>query len=246
MFDLGRSRYAAGDTVEVAGVPVRLRVDHRARRVSLRLDAARREVIATAPTQRRLHEALAFASQRAQWIGETVGRLPRAEPLAPGQLIEILGEPCLLERAASRRGQHIARDGGLRLLAFGDDAAGYGRSAVRLLKAEALEALTARTAAHAEALGQPMPTVGITDARSRWGSCTPARGMRAAGVRYSWRLVLAPFEVMDYVAAHECGHLVHADHSHRFWAVVSSLTPDMKTHRAWLRAHGPRLHAIGR
>ena len=84
------------------------------------------------------------------------------------------------------------------------------------------------------------------DARSRWGSCTPPRRGGDASLRYSWRLILAPYEVLDYVAAHECGHLVHADHSPRFWALVASLGPDVKRARAWLRVHGPRLHAVGR
>ena len=246
MFDLLTERYAPGDTLQVAGCAVRLKVDRRARRVSLRVDAARREVIATAPSPRRLKEAVAFATQRAAWIGEAVRKLPVAAPFAPGGIIEVLGRPCRLEGSPDRRSQglHEAPDG-LVLRIFGDEA-GFGRAGTRLLKAHALKVFAERTRAHAAALGQPMPKVAITDARSRWGSCTPARGLRAAGIRYSWRLVLAPWEVMDYVAAHECGHLVHADHSPRFWAVVKTLTPDVKGPRAWLRAHGPRLHAAGR
>jgi len=238
-------RYVSGDTLEVAGVPVRLRVDGRARRVSLRLDAARREVIATAPSPRRLKDAVAFAVQRAQWIGQTAARLPETSSLAPGSVIEVMGRPCRLEATATRRGQGLVDEGdGLRLVVAGEGEA-WARSAARLLKAEALRVLAARTQAHAAALGRPMPKVGVMDARSRWGSCTPARGMRAAGVRYSWRLILAPFAVMDYVAAHECAHLVHADHSPRFWAVVKTLVPDVKAARGWLRTHGPRLHAMG-
>ena len=239
-------RYASGDTLEVAGIPVRLRVDGRARRVSLRLDAARREVIATAPSPRRLKDAVAFAVQRAQWIGQTVGRLPEVPQLAPGGMLEVLGQPCQLEHSPNRRGQGLVRgEDGLRLVVAGEGEA-FTRSAVRILKTEALKVLAARTEAHAAALGRPMPKVGVMDARSRWGSCTPARGLRAAGIRYSWRLILAPHAVMDYVAAHECAHLVHADHSPRFWGVVKTLVPDVKGARAWLRAHGPRLHALGR
>ena len=240
-------RYAAGDMVEVAGVPVRLKVDGRARRVSLRLDASRREVIATAPSPRRLKDAVAFAVERAQWIGQTAARLPAAIPLAPGGVIEVLGRPCRLARAASRlqQGLYEAEDGALRLAAAGEGEA-FARSAVRLLKGEALRVLSARTRVHAEALGRPLPKISVMDARSRWGSCTPARGLRAAGIRYSWRLILAPWSVMDYVAAHECAHLVHADHSPRFWAAVDTLEVEVKASRAWLRANGTRLHLLGR
>lgn len=245
MFEFGAERYVAGQTLEVAGCPVRLRVDRRARRVSLRLDPARGEVIATAPSPRRLKEAATFASQRAAWIGDAVARLPQAQPFGPGASIELLGQPCLLVRAASRREQGVSQNGTLSLHVYGEGE-DFRRAAVRLLKAHALKVLAERSAAHAAALGRPTPKVAVMDARSRWGSCTPARGLRAAGVRYSWRLVLAPWEVMDYVAAHECAHLVHADHSPKFWAVVKELVGEPRSHRSWLRTHGPRLHAIGR
>ena len=89
------------------------------------------------------------------------------------------------------------------------------------------------------------------DARGRWGSCTPARkaGFAASAqvgrIRYSWRLILAPYSVLDYVAAHECAHLVEANHGPNFWALVKDLVGEPKAHRAWLRAHGATLHAFG-
>jgi hypothetical protein len=85
--------YAPGDLIEVAGAPVRLKVSPRATRVSLRIDHARREVIASAPSQRRLHEAVAFAGQRAQWITAHIGALPRPDALAPGDVITVFGRP---------------------------------------------------------------------------------------------------------------------------------------------------------
>ena len=131
------------------------------------------------------------------------------------------------------------------LRAWGEGEA-FRRAALKVLKTHALKVLTERSAEYAAALNQPVPKVAVMDARSRWGSCTPARRGRPASLRYSWRLILAPYDIMDYVAAHECGHLVHADHSPRFWGLVSSLGPDVKQARAWLRTHGPRLHAVGR
>jgi predicted metal-dependent hydrolase len=137
------------------------------------------------------------------------------------------------------------------LRAFGADDA-FARSVVRLLKRHALEVLTERTAVHAAALGRPMPRVAIADAKGRWGSCRPARPATrtAAGdhgsIRYSWRLALAPFEVADYVAAHETAHLLEANHSPRFWALVRDLYGVEAGPRAWLREHGARLHAFGR
>jgi len=238
-------RYADGDQLEVAGCPVRLRIDARARRVSLRLDTQRREMIATAPSARKLDAAVAFAHERASWISGVIARLPEGRPLEPGGTLEVLGRPCRLERARSRREAGLFEaDDGLVCRAYGEDQA-FGRAAVRILKAHAEKVLRERTAAHVATLGVAMPEVKLTDARSRWGSCKPGRGLRVATIRYSWRLVLAPFAVMDYVAAHEVAHLVRADHSPAFWAEVAKLTGYAKRGRAWLRAHGASLHAVG-
>jgi predicted metal-dependent hydrolase len=91
-----------------------------------------------------------------------------------------------------------------------------------------------------------MPKVAITDARGRWGSCRPASPRAGASIRYSWRVVMAPPGVIDYLAAHEVAHLVHADHSPAYWAVVQRLVGDHRPFRRWLRDHGPALHAVGR
>lgn len=238
-------RHASGDRIEVAGCPVRLRVDARARRVSLRLDPARREVVATAPTARRLSDAIAFAEERAAWISDQLARLPDNRPLVAGETVEILGRACRLERAASRRDAGLFDEGdGLVCRAYGEDRL-YDRAVVRILKAEAMRVLRERTQVHVEALGVDLPEIKLTDAKSRWGSCKPARGLRVATIRYSWRLVLTPWPVMDYVAAHEVAHLVRADHSPAFWAEVAKLTNYVKRARTWLRAHGAGVHAVG-
>jgi predicted metal-dependent hydrolase len=246
-------KYATGDVIEVAGARVRLKVSPRATRVSLRIDQTRREVIASAPSQKRLHEAVAFAGQRAAWIAAHIGALPGPSALAPGDVVEVFGQPHILTPAASRlqAGLLPGEDGYGVLAAFGEGEA-FGRSALRLLRAHALEVLTERTERHAAALGLPAPKVAVADAKSRWGSCRPPRPGRGAvkgdhgSIRYSWRLVLAPHAVADYVAAHECAHLLEANHGPNFWALVRRLYGPEKAARAWLRQHGARLHAFGR
>jgi len=245
------SRYVDGDRIEVAGAPVVLKVSRRARRVSLRLDAARRQIIATAPASRYLGEAAALAGERAGWIAARLAELPERSAIAPGGVIEVLGRACQLEQAPGRAAWRPAQgEQRLALVAPGDGEA-YARAVVRLLKAEARRVLTERTELYATQLGKPMPVVSIMDARARWGSCRQPRahGFGAAAevarIRYSWRLVLAPFAVMDYVAGHECAHLVEANHSPRFWAIVHELVGQEGPHRAWLRANGARLHAFG-
>lgn len=241
-------RYEHGDRLTIEGSAVRLRVDARATRVSLRIDQQKREVIVTAPTEQRLSEAVAFAHDRAMWMASQMVKLPRASTVSPGQMIEVLGRPCRLE-AGTGRAKLIDEGEGLRIVAKDDER--FAAAVVRLLKAEAKRVLAERTAVHAQALNQPLPSVAIMDAKGRWGSCTPppralfVKGPRIGRIRYSWRLVLAPFEVMDYVAAHEAAHLIEANHSDRFWALVEQLVGPPKVHRAWLRAHGAKLHSFG-
>jgi predicted metal-dependent hydrolase len=250
----GSPRYADGDSIEVDGTAVRLRVSGRARRVSLRVDSARREVVAVAPTPRRLGEAAAFALERRAWIAARLAELPSRQSLAPGtliQLIQVLGQPCRLEAKPGRaRWRPADSDGPMSLSASGQGEA-FDRAVVRALKAEARRVLGLRTEAWAAAVERPTPMVSVADPRARWGSCRPPRRagfgaeIEVGRVRYSWRLVLAPWPVMDYVAAHECAHLVEANHSARFWAIVHDLVGDHRPHRAWLRANGARLHGFG-
>jgi predicted metal-dependent hydrolase len=235
-----------GDRLEVGGAVVTLKINRRARRVSLRLDRTRRQIVATAPSARRLAEAAAFARERAHWIAERLAELPARAPLQPGMTLEVFGEPVALEAAPGRARWHDAQDGQPHRISAAGEGEGYARAVILILKKRALAVLGERTAHYAERLGAPMPKVAIMDAKARWGSCRPGRHGDAAGsIRYSWRLALAPFAVADYVAAHECAHLRELNHGPRFWAHVKALVGDERPHRAWLRAEGARLHAFG-
>lgn len=241
------ARLGVGQMVSVAGHPVRLRVNARARRVSLRVDAAKREIVATAPSARALSDAVAFARSRAPWIAAQLAVLPPVMAFTPGAVISVQGAPLRLDpaamRIATRRVQATA-DEPARLIASGQGEA-YARAVERGLRAWALERLVERTVHHCAALGQPLPPVAVMAAKGRWGSCRPASARAPARIRYNWRLILGSPEALDYVAAHEVAHLLEANHSPAFWAVVKRLYGDPRRARAWLRAHGPALQAIG-
>ena len=239
------SRHADGDVIEVGAARVRLTVSRRARRISLRLDRAKGEVLAIAPSLRRLGEAVAFAHERRSWIAERVLELKPPTRLAPGREITVLGAQCRLGRAPGRASLETPTwERGMRLATSGGDDA-YARAIVQLLKREAKTWFAPRLAHHCQVLGEPVPRFSIADARTRWGSCTPGDARHAASIRLSWRLALAPPAVADYVAAHECAHLLHPHHGPAFWAETRRLIGSERPHRAWLREHGPALHGFG-
>jgi predicted metal-dependent hydrolase len=224
-----------GDLIEIGSAPVRLAVNARARRLSLRLNGG--EVVATAPSARRLPEVIAFARSKADWIAAQIAAAPQARPFRPGAVIPLRGRPV---RLTASGGMGAARLVGDEIVSGGEGEA-FARRVQNLLRREALADFTARTAVHARALRKPMPRVSLFDAKGRWGSCTPER----QAIRYSWRVVAAPPSVLDYLAAHETAHLVHCDHSPRFWAAVERIYGDPGPARRWLRTHGADLQALG-
>lgn len=234
--------YRPGDVVEAAGCRLRLRVNPRARRVSIRVDRTNGEVVATAPNARKLSEAVAFARERSGWIAQRLAELPGGTALRPGLSFTLFGDPIVLEATPGRA--RLIPGEPMRLLSA-DDAA-FAVRALRIIKREALEGLSARTAHYCDQIGRPLPKVAVADPRGRWGSCRPAVGDEPASIRYSWRLALAPFAVADYVVAHECAHLIEANHGPRFWALVHDLVGDHRAHRDWLKRESGRLHAFGR
>lgn len=236
-------RYADGQTLDVGGVLVRLRVSGRARRVSLRVDRLRGEAIAVAPTARRLAEAAEFAASRRAWLAERLADRPAPAPtLEPDAELTVFGVPWRL-RPDGRRPRLEPGDAGRRLLGCGDGAVDP-QLVVRAIRREAIGVFDDRAGVHCAALGVAKPPLALMDARTRWGSCTPPRPGRAASIRLSWRLALAPPSVSDYVVAHECAHLLEANHGPRFWAHVRTLVGDEKRHRGWLRSQGAALHAL--
>ena len=225
-------------TVEVAGHSVALRVNPRARRLTLRVDGATGAVSVTAPSARRIPEAAEFARRRADWICGKLAARPAGQPFAPGRTIPLRGRSVRLEAVPGSSAARLRDDA----VVSGGEGPAYARRVANLLRREAMADLCARTAVHAMALGVPVPRVTLNDPRGRWGSCTPARN----AIRYSWRLISAPPAVLDYLAAHEVAHLLEANHGPRFWAHVARLHPDVPGARAWLRTEGPKLHALGR
>ncbi|MFQ5563780.1 MAG: M48 family metallopeptidase [Parvularculaceae bacterium] len=228
--------------IDLGGIvaPVRARVNRRAKRLIVKVDSVFGRVLVTAPSKRALPEALAFALERADWIRSELEAGRRALPFVEGGVCPYLGEA-----------HRIVRDGGPRTpvrrisgpkpeIQVGGDPTHVNRRLVDWLKREARAMLTARADRYCAQLGKTRGPLRIRDTRSHWGSCS-ADGT----LSFSWRLILAPERILDYVAAHECAHLVHLDHSRAYWTTLAELGVDARSARDWFDEHGASLYAYG-
>jgi predicted metal-dependent hydrolase len=213
-------------------VALTLRKSGRARRLSLRVSGLDGQVTLTVPQGVSETEALGFARSRADWLRRTLAAQPSGVTIAPGAMLPIEGEICEVVPGPGRQVRLV--DGHVHVPGAADMLAPRLRA---WLKARARDRLAAASDHHAERLGLGYSRLALRDTRSRWGSCS-AQG----ALSYSWRLILAPPEVLDYVAAHEVAHLAEMNHSPAFWAVVARLLPGYDAPRAWLRREGAGLH----
>lgn len=216
---------------------VRRRDSPRARRLALRLDPAAGVVELVVPSDASETEVARFLDRHKRWIARRLGELPPRVPFADGAELAVLGEPLrICHRRQAPPGPR--RHGGE--LVIGGEPGRLPARARAWLRETARAALHVRAHGHARHIGHGIAAIRIGDPRSRWGSCS-SRGTLA----FSWRLVLAPESVLDYVAAHEVAHLAVMSHSRRFWSLLGEIYPDFKTARAWLATHGPSLHRYG-
>lgn len=220
---------------------VRVRRHRQARRYTLRIHSASREVVLTIPPRGNLKEARAFAEKHGGWIAARLHRLPEPAPFVHGALLPLHGiDHRIVHRPGSRGTVWIETAGKQRLLCVAGDAPHVSRRVSDFLKREAKRDLEVASRRAAESLGLTIKRVSIRDQSSRWGSCS------TTGVlSYSWRLILAPPFVLDYLAAHEVAHLIEMNHSRRFWRLVEGICPDFRRAKSWLDANGSNLHRYG-
>ena len=211
-------------------IPLILRRSARARRISLRVSSLDGRVTLTLPTRVAEDEALAFAAEKEAWLRRNLSRHAAPEVIDLGTRLPVEGVPRLICMGSTRR---VRLDGDR--LEVPDHRVGTRLAAwVREL---ARDRLTEACDRHACALGRPYNRLTLRDTRSRWGSCT-ADG----ALMFSWRLVMAPPRILDYVAAHEVAHLEEMNHSSAFWDVVTRLYGDHRPARRWLKSEGTVLH----
>jgi predicted metal-dependent hydrolase len=226
---------------DCATYSVELRRKRAARRYTLRIHAATRQVMLTMPMRGSLTEAKTFAQKNGGWIAARLRRLPEAAPFVDGAMVPLRGEPHRIAHRPGVRGTVWAEIvSGQALLCVAGAAPHVARRLIDYLKREAKRDLDQASRRYAGALGKAVTRVTVRDTSSRWGSCS-ATGT----LSFSWRLILAPPHVLDYLAAHEAAHLVELSHAPRFWRIVRDICPETDRAKAWLDAHGADLHRYG-
>jgi predicted metal-dependent hydrolase len=221
---------------------VRVRRHRQARRYTLRIQAASREVVLTIPPRGTWAEARDFAQKHGAWIAARLDRLPRAAPFVDGTVVPLRGVPHRIVHRRIRRGTvwTEADAAGELLICVAGNTPHVDRRVADFLRREARRDLDIASRRFAKELGVEIKRVAVRDQSSRWGSCS------TTGVlSFSWRLILAPVFVLDYLAAHEVAHLVEMNHSARFWRIVQRLCPDHERAKVWLDVHGADLHRYG-
>lgn len=223
-------------TIALGSPPIEilLRRSARARRYSLRVSNSDGRVRLTLPKGATETAALDFAERQEGWIRKALARQPLRS--TPGLDTPVLfqGENVII---VAGKGRSVALKAGTIEIPGPPEAIPAKLRA--FLKVEARRQLAAASDRYADLLGRRITRISLRDTKSRWGSCTTD-----GNLMFSWRLIMAPPDVLQYVAAHEVAHLVEMNHSAAFWAVVARLKPGFEADRRWLKMNGAELHRL--
>jgi hypothetical protein len=226
--------------IDGRAMPVTMKRNRNARRIILRLDPRTEGIVLTVPWTTSYDAALDFAASQAAWIWAQSRRMVAPARLRPGEHVPLRGvEHVIMHRVGVRRPVWVEPGDPPQLCVSGDPAHAERRAA-DWLKTQAKHDLRAATRAYAARMNVQFASITVRDTSTRWGSCSSARALS-----YSWRLVLAPPFVLDYVAAHEVAHLIEMNHGRAFWTLVEAHCPRAGEARRWLKANGRALHRYG-
>ena len=220
-------------------VKLSFRRNAKCKRMVLRLTADGAGAVITLSPRASKAEALRFAETSKPWLLKTLEK--RVPPVAFAHDHKVLfqGQLHTIIATGGRRGLVTYELEHLTITVPGD-AAHVARRLSDWLKAQAKEKLAQASQDYATAMQAKFRKLTIRDQKSRWGSCSAT-----GDLSYSWRLILAPPEVLDYVAAHEVAHLKEMNHGPKFWRLVVTHCKAANQARRWLREHGRELHRYG-
>ena len=219
-------------------IPIYIRQSSRARRILLKVGPYDRKVEVVTPADVSASEGLKFARSQARWVAGRLSHICEKVPFIDGSTFPLLDQPVTIKQTDNRSAIPILLKNELLVGGQSDTISGRVR---RWLCDRAAKEIKPRVIAMSELLGRKPARISMRDTRTRWGSCSSA-----GNLNFSWRLVMAPESVLDYVVAHEVAHLCELNHGSRFWTLVDTLCEDVTNARAWLRVNGAHLHRYGR
>jgi predicted metal-dependent hydrolase len=227
----------AGQSFQVA-----LRRRPTAKRITLRVSNATGEVVLTIPERTDIGIAQRFADSHGNWIATRLAKVPARVLVQPGALVPLRGVPHRIVHWSNIRGttQATIDQEGHPVIAVTGELPHVARRVEEFLTAEARKDFAVAVRRHTAQIGVAAKRITVRDTKSRWGSCS-AKG----ALSFSWRLIMAPPFVLDYLAAHEVAHLRELNHSHRFWKLTRQLCPRTDEAEDWLKTYGSALHRIG-
>ena len=240
---LGRSPSPDRDSAEIIidghTIPVILRRNRNARRLILRIGKTGDHIVITVPPGSGTGEALEFAARQAGWITTQMARGGTVITFGPGVLVPVRAIDHEIVHCPDRRGTVWVEPGetgrAMRLCVAGNSAH-TGRRVTDWLRRQARADLSTAAQHYARAMGVSYAKITVRDQTTRWGSCSSN-----GALSFSWRLILAPDFVLDYVAAHEVAHLIEMNHSAQFWQLVENHCQRTGQARKWLKTCGHSL-----
>lgn len=223
-------------TIDIDGrnIAVAFKRNARCKRMVLRLSVDGAGVVITLPPRASLAAALRFAETSKPWIARTMRGRPQQVTFQHQQTIMFQGVARTIVATGGKRGLITLTECEVHVPG---DAAHVARRLADWLKLQAKTELSKTSKYYASLMQTKFNKLTLRDQTTRWGSCSAS-----GDLSYSWRLVLAPSFVLDYVAAHEVAHLREMNHGPRFWRLVITHCAHAKEARNWLRLHGRELH----
>lgn len=218
---------------------MKVRLNPRARRLIVKVHPSTGEVAVVAPSERSVPKALDFAKQEGDWIAGRLAKVPEPVYLEPGDMVRFKGQLYVIRLSPERGGVWIDTDAPRPTIRVSGHREHAPRRVEEWLKRQARTHITRRITALTAELGVKATRITVRDAASRWGSCSTT-----GALSLSWRLILAPNNVLNYVVAHEVAHLREMNHGTRFWRIVDRLVGEGEAEaaQAWLRENGTELH----
>ncbi len=227
-------------TVAGRTLPLRIVENERARRLTLRIDAGGQGLRVTVPPGLRQGEVEKFLHRHQGWLEQRLAKVPDRPQVRRGVKVPFRGVPHLVVHEPGRRGTVSVEngEGGPRLVVHGERLH-LPRRVADFLKREARREIEMLVARHTATVGRKAKAIRFRDTTSRWGSCTSD-----GTLSFSWRIMMAPPAVIDYLVAHEVAHLKEMNHGPDFWKLCGQLCPDTERCKAWLKRNGGAVQAI--